>query len=97
MIFLVPIGVPLIFLMLMYKAKSELPDGRPNSTVLGGAKLCRQVTAHFLLESHQFNQSSALERRGLHAAGLATDCDRSSELDDDQDRYGFLCRDLRPE
>ena len=57
----VPIGVPLCFLWLMARAKSALPDGKVNTTVLGGSKLC------------------------------------SDELDDDQDRYGFLCRDLKPE
>lgn len=61
MIFLIPIGVPLVFLMLMYRAKSSLPDGRPNSTMLGGAKLCRRVTNLLLSSSHRSNRSSVLE------------------------------------
>jgi hypothetical protein len=61
MIVAVPIGVPLCFLWLMSRAKSALPNGKPNTTLLGGAKLC------------------------------------SDDMDDDQDRYGFLCRDLKPE
>ena len=61
LIAVVPIGVPLCFLWLMARAKSALPDGKANTTVLGGTKLC------------------------------------SDDMDDDQDRYGFLCRDLKPE
>ena len=61
MIVLIPIGVPLTFLFFMYRAKEALPDGTPNATVLGGAKLC------------------------------------AADLSDGDDRYGFLCRDLRPE
>jgi hypothetical protein len=34
------IGVPLVFLLLMYRAKSRLPNAQVNTTVLGGAKLC---------------------------------------------------------
>lgn len=60
LILIVPIGVPLCFLWLMARAKSALPDGQVNTTILGGSKLCAQ------------------------------------EMDDDQDRYGFLCRDLKP-
>ena len=60
MIFMIPIGVPLVFFMLMMKAKSQLPNSQPNTTVLGGAKLC------------------------------------VADLNDDQDQYGFLCRDLKP-
>ncbi len=37
---LIPLGVPALFLFLMWRAKQSLPGGRPNSTVLGGAKLC---------------------------------------------------------
>ena len=55
------IGVPLVFLLLMYRAKSQLPNGRVNTTLLGGAKLC------------------------------------SADLDDEDDQYGFLCRDLKPQ
>lgn len=61
MIILVPFGTPAAFLFYMYNAKQNLPDGKPNKTLLGGAKLC------------------------------------SAELKDEDDRYGFLCRDLRPE
>lgn len=60
MIAAIPVGVPLVFLILMFRAKSQLPEGKVNSTVLGGAKLC------------------------------------SADLDDTDDQYGFLCRDLKP-
>lgn len=61
MIAFIPIGVPATFMLLMYRAKEALPDGKANTTVLGGAKLC------------------------------------AADVSDGDDRYGFLCRDLRPE
>lgn len=61
LILAVPIGVPLVFLLMMYRAKNRLPNGQPNTTLLGGAKLC------------------------------------ADDLADEDDRYGFLCRDLKPE
>lgn len=40
LIFVIPVGVPAAFLMSMWRAKSQLPGGKPNVTMLGGAKLC---------------------------------------------------------
>jgi|EP01043_Picozoa_sp_COSAG02_P036863 hypothetical protein len=39
-IFIIPVGVPAAFLWMMWRAKSQLPGGKPSVTVLGGAKLC---------------------------------------------------------
>jgi hypothetical protein len=39
LIIAIPIGVPAIFLFLMNRARSKLPGGRVNATLLGGAKL----------------------------------------------------------
>ena len=61
LIFVIPIGVPAVFLVMMWRAKSNLAGGRVNSTLLGGAKLC------------------------------------SAEQDDEEDKFGFLVRDLKPE
>ena len=59
MIVAVPIGVPLIFLIGMKRAKDQL--GGPRMTALGGAKLSGE------------------------------------EVNDEDDRFGFLVRDLKPE
>jgi hypothetical protein len=40
LIMAIPVGVPTAFLLMMWRAKSKLPGGKPNMTVLGGAKLC---------------------------------------------------------